>query len=566
MQHPHSTSIHRVSGFPDPANGSTAPTSLHSAIQEDSPSSIDANGGTDIEAQKGTAGPVAKIQSAGPPYSIYTHRQKNFIVLMSCLGGLFSPLSSSSILPALPVLASTYATSIPVINLSVTVFMVLQAIAPSLTGDLADMTGRRPAYLFSFLFILAANIGLALQSNLVAFYILRCLQSVGSSGMYSLNSGVVADISTTAERGKYMGTAESGIMLGPAISPVIGGILTEFLGWRAIFWFLFIIAGIYLSVFAIFVPETARKIVGNGSLPPTVWFNRSVLNYLARRREAKSWTLEEIAIKRKEAEELATKRNLRWPNPFKTLRIITEKDCACIMFTVAIVYGSWYTVTTTLGTSVRSIYGLSTVQAGLCYLPFGAGAALAVLVNGRVLDWNYSRTCRRLGVSVDKRKGVDLANFPIERARLDLVWFQLYIGCAALVAYGWTLRLEAHIAAPLVLTFLIGVFMTTTYNSLNILLVDLYPDSPSTASAANNLTRCLIGAGGSAVIEPMISRMGSGWAFTLVGLIVVAASPMLYVVRRWGPIWREERRERIAKRKEEKEALGNVKGGPDEKK
>ncbi|CAF9935788.1 hypothetical protein IMSHALPRED_010351 [Imshaugia aleurites] len=561
-----SISTHRAQGLFDSANGPLSPTSLHSAVQEASPSSMDATGGNDIEAQKSTAGPVTKTQSAGPPYSIYTHRQKNFIVLMSCLGGLFSPLSSSSILPALPVLASTYATSVPVINLSVTVFMVLQAIAPSLTGDLADMAGRRPAYISSFLFILAANIGLALQSNLVAFYILRCLQSVGSSGTYSLNSGVVADICTTAERGKYMGAAQSGIMLGPALSPVIGGILTEYLGWRAIFWFLFIIAGVYLSVFAVFVPETARKIVGNGSLPPTVWFNRSVLNYLARRREVKSWTLKEIAVKRKEAEELVAKRQLRWPNPFKTLRIVAEKDCACIMFTVAIVYASWYTVTTTLGTSVRSIYGLTTLQAGLCYLPFGAGGALAVYVNGRLLDWNYSRTCRRLGLSVNKRKGADLANFPIEMARLDWVWSQLYIGCGALVAYGWTLRPEAHLAAPLVLTFLIGVFMTTTYNSLNILLVDLYPDSPSTASAASNFTRCLMGAAGSAVIEPMISRMGSGWAFTLVGLIVVVASPMLYVVRRWGPVWREERRIKMANRKEEKEAAGDANARPNEKK
>lgn len=438
MLHPVLASTNQVRHLLDSADNNATPTSPHSTIPEAPPSSIavhggtdieaqestakappssiDVNGGTDIEAQESTASPIAEIQSAGPPYSIYTHRQKNFIVFMSCLGGLFSPFSSSSILPALPVLASIYATPIPVMNLSVTVFLILQAIAPSLTGDLADMAGRRPVYLLSFLFILAANIGLALQSNLAAFYILRCLQSVGSSGMYSLNSGVVTDIATTAERGKYMGAAQSGIMLGPALSSVVGGILTEYIGWRAIFWFLVIVAGLYLAIFALFVPETARKIVGNGSLPPTVWFNQSVLKYLARRREAKTWN---------EAEVLASKRPLRWPNPFKTLRIIAEKDCGCIMLTTAIVYASWYTVTTTLASTIHTIYGLDIVQIGLCYLPFGAGAALAIFVNGRILDWNYARTCRRLGLSVDKRKGADLANFPIERARLDLVWPQL---------------------------------------------------------------------------------------------------------------------------------------------
>ena len=107
--------------------------------------------------------------------------------------------------------------------------------------------------------------------------------------------------------------------------------------------------------------------------------------------------------------------------------------------------------------------------------------------------------------------------------------------------------------------------MTTTYNSLNILLVDLYPDSPSTASAANNLTRCLMGAGGSAVIEPMISSIGLGWAFTLVGMIVVAVSPMLYVVRRWGPVWREERRVRVSNTKMEMEQVDSANERKDEK-
>ncbi|KAI4139639.1 MAG: hypothetical protein LQ340_007979, partial [Diploschistes diacapsis] len=68
------------------------------------------------------------------------------------------------------------------------------------------------------------------------------------------------------------------------------------------------IGGVYLIAFATFIPETGRKIVGNGSLPPTEWFNRSVLSELARRREAKNWADEEEAVtKRQEVEELARK-------------------------------------------------------------------------------------------------------------------------------------------------------------------------------------------------------------------------------------------------------------------
>lgn len=111
-----------------------------------------------------------------PPYSIYTSRQKNFIVLMSGLGGFFSPLSANTYLPAIPTLASFLNVSPSLMNLTVTAFLILQGLAPSFYGDLADIAGRRPAYLISFIVYIVANIGLATQSSYPALFILRCLQ------------------------------------------------------------------------------------------------------------------------------------------------------------------------------------------------------------------------------------------------------------------------------------------------------------------------------------------------------------------------------------------------------
>lgn len=52
---------------------------------------------------------------------------------------------------------------------------------------------------------LGANIGLALQNDYAALILLRCLQSTGSSGTVALGNGVVADIASSGERGKFMG-------------------------------------------------------------------------------------------------------------------------------------------------------------------------------------------------------------------------------------------------------------------------------------------------------------------------------------------------------------------------
>lgn len=109
-------------------------------------------------------------------YSIYTRRQKSFIVFMSSLGGFFSPLSANTYLPSIPKLSASLNVSTTLMNLTITAFLIFQGLAPSFLGDFADMAGRRPAYLVSFIIYVAANIGLATQSSYPALFVLRCLQ------------------------------------------------------------------------------------------------------------------------------------------------------------------------------------------------------------------------------------------------------------------------------------------------------------------------------------------------------------------------------------------------------
>ncbi|KAL0257058.1 hypothetical protein SLS55_007868 [Diplodia seriata] len=132
-------------------------------------------------------------------------------------------------------------------------------------------------------------------------------------------------------------------------------------------------------------------------------------------------------------------------------------------------------------------YTFNDLQIGLSFIPFGFGALLAPLVNGRLLDWNYRRTAARIGMPIDRKRGDDLRNFPIERARIEVAVPLLAVGLASLTAYGWVMDAETHLAAPLVMFFLLGLTLTGTFNVLNLMLVDFYPLSPATATAANNL-------------------------------------------------------------------------------
>lgn len=88
--------------------------------------------------------------------------------------------------PAVSPLADSLHTSVALINLTITSYLIVSGVVPSIVGDLADRTGRRPLYIVTFAIYFAANIALALQDLYPALFVLRMLQSAGSSGLLAL--------------------------------------------------------------------------------------------------------------------------------------------------------------------------------------------------------------------------------------------------------------------------------------------------------------------------------------------------------------------------------------------
>ncbi|RSL38457.1 hypothetical protein CEP53_014855 [Fusarium sp. AF-6] len=473
--------------------------------------------------------------SSGPLYSSFSKNTKRWITAMVTTASFVSPLTANIYFPALNPIAEDLDVSVSLINITLTSYMIFQGLSPTIFGDLGDMAGRRPAYILAFLIYICANIGLALQRNYVALLVLRCLQSAGSSGTLVLGFAVIADISSTAERGKYMGIVGAGINVGPALGPVLGGVLSQFLGWPAIFWFCTIFAVSWLVPWVLSAPETCRNVVGNGSIAPQRW-NRSLLDLYKHRDDATSQNI--------------PKREFKFPNPLKTLSIVFEKEMALILFINAMVYLGFILVAATMSTLFKEIYGYNDLEVGLCYLPYGAGCAGAVVAQGYVLDWNYRRIAKSIGFTIDRRRGDDLARFPIETARIQPLYPTLFLGIGALIAYGWVLEVETSVAVPLVLVFLIGMLIPTSFSVLNTLIVDLNPHAPATATAANNLVRCLFGAAATAAIDSMIKGMGRGWCFTFLALINLALMPALRLLDKRGLQWRAARAKREASRTE----------------
>ena len=174
------------------------------------------------------------------------------------------------------------------------------------------------------------------------------------------------------------------------------------------------------------------------------------------------------------------------------------------------------------------------------------------------MDLNYKRVAKKAGLRIDLKRGDDMRNFPLEQARIEVFVVPLYFGIVCILCWGWVLERSAPLAVPLILSFFIGLCLTGSFNVMSTMLVDLYPMSPATATAANNLVRCWMGAAGTAVIIQMIDSMGRGWCFTFIAAVVFFTSPLLWVELKRGPKWREERRVREENRGNGRQTNANV--------
>jgi multidrug resistance protein len=400
---------------------------------------------------------------------------------------------------------------------------------------MSDNSGRRLSFIVCFVIFIAANIGLALQTNYIALLMLRILQAFGCSAAISLTVAVVADISTSAERGKYMGYATSGILFGPAFGPTIGGILARYLGWRSTFWFLAIFAGVLLVLFVFLFPETCRAVVGNGSIAAK-GVDRSLFTYLQRRRLQNEPTV----VGDDDFNRSTEKRPFRVPNPLTTLRILGEKESCIVLLYNGLFFTGMMIVSAAVPHLFLEAYGLDELKIGLCYISLGTGCLISSLSTGHIVDWNFRRHAKRLNMPIVKGRQQDLSNFPIEAVRLQIVAPGHVIGTIGLVAFGWTVKYRTHIAGPEVALFIIGFGVSTAFNITNTLLIDLHKDQAATATAAVNFVRCLMSAGGCVAIIPMCEAMNPGWAFTTIALVYTALIGVVFWVMKRGMQWRQE--------------------------
>ncbi|KAF2192673.1 MFS general substrate transporter [Zopfia rhizophila CBS 207.26] len=463
----------------------------------------------------------------------FTRPQKALIITLTTLSASLSSISSNIYFPILPTLSSHFSVTPTLINLTVTTYMLFQAFSPTIWGALSDSYGRRMVYLITLTIYVGACIGLAESRKYYQLLILRAVQSTGSASTIALGAGVVGDVTTREERGGYMGWFQAGLLVPLAAGPILGGGLSGGLGWRSVFWALVIFGGVVLVAVGVFLPETLKGLRDGGG-----WYTRSVLSIC---RETRKGGIEDVENGVQEIEGTGKKESKVQLDFLSPLKMVFSGEVTCIILFLSLYYTVWQTTITAMSTLFASSYGLSDTKIGLTFIANGVGCILGTITTGRLLDLDYARIKASFTGTTE--------DFPLEKARLRTIWLWSAAQIASTLVFGWTLDKRVHIAVPIICTFFLGWAATSIQSVVTTFLVDAFSGRSASATAALNMARCLIGAGGTAGILPIAEGIGVGWTFTLCTGFLFAALGLVLVQMRCGSRWRKTREEKEKERK-----------------
>ena len=216
-----------------------------------------------------------------PPQRFLDRSTAPSIFTLIVLTGL-GALSMNVFLPSLPQMAEYFGAEYGVVQLSVALYLGVNAALQLLVGPLSDRYGRRPVMLVGVAIYCLASLGCLWAPDVITFLVFRMIQASVVVGLV-LGRAVVRDLYPRDQAASMIGYVTMGMAIVPMVGPVIGGALGQAFGWKANFWLLFGAGLVILFLAWADLGETARK--GEGRLRdqfaqyPTLLLSRRFWGY-----------------------------------------------------------------------------------------------------------------------------------------------------------------------------------------------------------------------------------------------------------------------------------------------
>jgi DHA1 family bicyclomycin/chloramphenicol resistance-like MFS transporter len=172
-----------------------------------------------------------------------------------------SPLSLGIPVQSIPAITNTFGATYGTTQLIISAFLLSFAVSQLVVGPLSDRFGRKPVLYGGLLIYGVASVGAALANSIDILILARVLQGAGGCAALVTPRAVVQDTYRGLEAARMMAFVAMLQSVAPAVGPVIGGAIDTYFGWRWIFGFLAIMAGVMALGASIWLRET-RPLLG----------------------------------------------------------------------------------------------------------------------------------------------------------------------------------------------------------------------------------------------------------------------------------------------------------------
>lgn len=370
-------------------------------------------------------------------------------------------------------------TTTTITNLSVALYMLSMSIFPLWWSSFSETLGRRTIYLTSFLLFTIFAVLSAVSVNISMLIVMRVLSGGAAASVQAVGAGTVADIWEVKERGRAMGIFYLGPLMGPLLAPIIGGALSQSLGWRSTQWFLAIYGGCLIIILTFCLPETLPR-KAPLRVPGLVGSNdektaRPGLTRVSTRQSVKIKTRTYAAVLHR-----------IFLEPLYVLAYLRFPAVALTVYYASITFGSLYVLNISVQqTFSKSPYGFSEIIVGLLYIPNSVGYVLSSIIGGPWCDRIMHREARAAN-----RYDADgkLIFIPEDRLR-ENAWIAAVVYPGALLWYGWTVDRGVHWIVPCIALFFFGLGSMVVFSCATTMLTEFMPKKGSSGVAVNNFVR-----------------------------------------------------------------------------
>lgn len=161
---------------------------------------------------------------------------KTAILLIATIASFLSPFMAISINIALPTIANELAVNAILLSWISTAYLLTSAMLAVPLGRIADIYGMKKIFTYGIIILTIASFLAAISPSAELLITTRAVQGIGSAMIFVTGLAIITSVYPPKERGKAIGINITALYTGFVMSPVLGGFLTEYLGWRSIFY------------------------------------------------------------------------------------------------------------------------------------------------------------------------------------------------------------------------------------------------------------------------------------------------------------------------------------------